>query len=88
MKNQMHHYYKVIPKATNLHNIIKFQARADSHVNFPYHETGPLALIGQAVSEKTMFENNVKIHVFSPGAGNDTPWDIFFSFKNTIIHSI
>ena len=33
---------KVIPQTTNKHNIIKFQAWADSHVNFPYHERAPL----------------------------------------------
>ena len=31
-----------------------------------------LALIAKAVSEK-MFENNGNIHVYSPGAGADTP---------------
>ena len=38
----MHHKYKVIPQTINNHNIIKFQAWADSHVNFPYHERAPL----------------------------------------------
>ena len=33
---------KVIPQTINEHNIIKFQAWADSHVNFPYHERAPL----------------------------------------------
>ena len=28
-----------------MHNIIEFQAWADSNVNFPYHETGPLRII-------------------------------------------
>ena len=32
----------VIPKSISKHNIIKFQAWADSHVNFPYHERAPL----------------------------------------------
>ena len=32
-----------------------------------------LALVGQAVSEKKMFENNSHIHVYSPGAGADNP---------------
>ena len=27
-----------------MHSIIKFKAWADSHINFPYHETGPLKI--------------------------------------------
>ena len=26
-----------------------------------------------------MFENSGRIHIFSPGAGTDNPWVIFFS---------
>ena len=37
---------KVIPQTINEHNIIKFQAWADSHVNFQYHERAPLMKIG------------------------------------------
>ena len=32
-----------------------------------------LTLIGQAVSEKRVFENNGHIHVYSPGSGADNP---------------
>ena len=32
-----------------------------------------LALIGQAVMEKTLFENNGHIHVYIPGEGTDNP---------------
>ena len=32
-----------------------------------------LVLICHAALEKTKFENNVHIHVYSPGAGADTP---------------
>ena len=32
-----------------------------------------LTLIGQAVSEKQLHENNGHIHVYSPGAGADNP---------------
>ena len=46
----------VITKTIHAHNFIKFHAWANSHVNFPYPVTGPLALTGQAVSEKKMFE--------------------------------
>ena len=42
----------VITKTINVHNFIKFHAWANSHVNFPYPVTGPLALIGEVVSEK------------------------------------
>ena len=35
-------------------------------------------LIGQAVSEKMMFENNSHIHAFSPGAGADEPMGYLF----------
>ena len=38
-----------------------------------------LGLIGQAVSEKKMFENNGYVHVYSPGAGTDNPLGSFFS---------
>ena len=34
---------KVIPQAINQRNIIKFQAWADSHVNFPYLVRAPLS---------------------------------------------
>ena len=40
-----------------MHNIIKFQAWADSHVNFLYHERGPLVAIDPLVSEIFMFES-------------------------------
>ena len=40
-----------------------------------------LALIGQVVSEKTMFENNGHIHVYSPVAGAGNPWGQIFFFK-------
>ena len=33
----------------------------------------PLALIGQAVSEKKMFEYYDNIHVYCPGVGADEP---------------
>ena len=36
-----------------------------------------LALIGQAVSEKKMFENNGHIHVFSPRVWADNSLRIF-----------
>ena len=39
------------------------------HINFVCN----LPLIGQAVSEKKVFENNGHIHVYSPGAEADTP---------------
>ena len=32
-----------------------------------------LALIGRAVSERKLFENNGHVHVYSPGAGADNP---------------
>ena len=35
--------------------------------------TPNMALIGQAVSVKNMFENNGHIHVYSPRAGADNP---------------
>ena len=35
--------------------------------------TANLALIGQVVSEKNMFENNGYIQVYSPGGGADNP---------------
>ena len=35
--------------------------------------TWNMALIGQAVSEKKMFENNGYVHVYSPRAGADNP---------------
>ena len=48
---------KVIPQTINKHNIIKFQAWADSHVNFPYHARAPLYFKGLSVknSMKMMF---------------------------------
>ena len=42
-----------------------------------------MALIGQAVSEKNMFENNVHVHVHSPGQGQTT-WVIFLSKNSNI----
>ena len=52
--------------------------------------TRNLAKIGQAVSEKKMFENNGHIHVFSPGAGTDNPkGNLFLNiFINTNFQSI
>ena len=35
--------------------------------------TQNLALFGQAVSEKKVFENSTRIHVYSLGAGTDNP---------------
>ena len=35
-------------------------------------------LIGQAVSEEKMFENNGHMHVLSPGAGADNSLGYFF----------
>ena len=37
------------------------------------HVTKNLALIGQALSQKKMFEINGHIHVYSPGEGADNP---------------
>ena len=51
----------------------------------PTSQNGPtlnLALIGQAVYEKKMFENNGHIHVYSPGAGADNPLASIFFKKN------
>ena len=48
----------------------------------PTSHEGPalnLALIGQVVNEKKMFENNGHIHVYSPGAGANNPLASFFS---------
>ena len=49
---------------------------------FKLHQEAPHALIGQAVS--VMFENNSHVHVYSPGAGTDSPLGsmLFFSSKN------
>ena len=42
-------------------------------------------LIGQAVSEKKMFENNGHIHVFSPRAGADnTLWHLFLKHNYSV----
>ena len=49
--------------------------------------TRNLALIGQEVSEKKMFENGGHIHVYSQGQEQTIPWGISF-FINTIIQSI
>ena len=38
-----------------------------------------LALIGQLVSEKNMFENHGYIHIYSPGTGAENPLRSFFS---------
>ena len=45
---------------------------------------GPLALFGQAFSEKKIFENNGHAHVYSPRAGVDNPLgsNVFYFFKN------
>ena len=40
-----------------------------------------MALIGQVVLEKKIFENGGHIHVYSPGAGADNPWGQIFSLK-------
>ena len=40
---------------------------------FPRRLHKKLALIGQVMKEKRMFENNVHKHVYSPGAGADNP---------------
>ena len=42
-----------------------------------------MGLIGHAVSQKKMFENNGYVHVYSPGAGEDNPWGQIF-FINSI----
>ena len=49
--------------------------------------TWNLALIGQAVLKRKIFENGGHIHVYSPGQGQTTPWCQLF-FINTIIQSI
>ena len=57
---------------------------------FPTSQGGStrnLALIGRAVSEKKLFENNCNIHVCSPRAGADNPCG-YFVFINTIIQLI
>ena len=42
-----------------------------------------LALIGQVVSEKKIFEYFCNIHVYCPGVGADQPlWSNFFFFQN------
>ena len=46
-----------------------------------------LALIGQLVSEKMMFENYGYIHIYSPGTGADNPPEVIY-FINSIIQSI
>ena len=38
--------------------------------------------VPQAVSEKTIFENNGQIHVYSPGAGTDSPPEVIFFHKH------
>ena len=40
------------------------------------------SLIGQAVSEKKMFEYYGQIHVYSPGAGADNPLQTKFFHKH------
>ena len=47
----------------------------------PYVSGGSIqkTLIGQAVSEKNMFDCNGRIHVFSSGAGKDNPLGQLFS---------
>ena len=41
-----------------------------------------LALIGQAVLEKKIFENGCHIHEYSPGAVADNPLGSFFSLTH------
>ena len=43
-----------------------------------YGEVSVMALIGQVVSEKKMFDSNGYIHVYSPGAGADNPLGSIF----------
>ena len=50
--------------------------------------TGNLALIGQAVSDKKMFENNGHIHVFSPKAGADKTVGYFFHKHNYSVNLV
>ena len=50
-----------------------------------------LALIGQVVSEKKMFENNGPIHVYSPRARADNPWGsncFFFQKCNSYVNLV
>ena len=61
------------------------------YINFhsPFPKKTPhqiFALIGQAVSEKKMFENNGYVHVYSPGAGEDSPPGVK-SFSLTVLFS-
>ena len=42
----MPHRYKSHTPGGNKHNIIKFQAWTDSHVNFPYRVRAPLRDVG------------------------------------------
>ena len=51
---------------------------------------GILILVGQAVSEKKIFENNGHMHVYSPGAGADNHLGlIYFHYQyysfNTVL---
>ena len=75
-----------------MHNIIKFQAWADLHVNFLYHERGPLLIftvgpkIG-AISSLTSDTKFVKI-LFSVGStiwGNILIEHYFFQEKLSYI---
>ena len=45
-----------------------------------------MALIGQAVSEKKMFDDNGYVHVYSPGTGADNPPGVKF-FSLTVLFS-
>ena len=40
---------------------------------FPRRPHIKFGVIGQAISEKKMFDNNGYIHVYSPGIGADNP---------------
>ena len=45
----------------------------------PKEDSHKLALIGQLVSEKKMFENNGYTHVYNPRTGADNPLRSMFS---------
>ena len=52
------------------------------------HHLYKFVLIGQAVTEKKMFEYNNQIgyiHVYSPGVGADNPLEYFFSHINDLV---
>ena len=77
--NSLHVYLFIITKI-----IAKSQSEISTLSQMTFREiarlnsTGSFALIGQAISEKNTFENNGYIHVYSPGAGQTTPWSICF----------